>query len=338
MPFNVEFHIPFDSKISPDWASAQSHTLNWLRSFGLLRNDAEVAYFDSMRIDVLAARIYPYARGADLALMNDWISFLAVVNDQVGSLDDRRADQAKVICCELVGLIDRPGQPGRRFDTPFGRAWHDLWDRLAQDMSPMWRDRTRRHLRESFDSYIQRIGQQRRIIPTSAQYIEGRRVRNFFGAFMDFGERAGRFEVPDRALEAPLVKEMFDYACQISYLPHEVYAVEREEGRGEVDNNYLLSLEHEIGCSRKEGIVRIQTLVRRLSERFLELQAELPKLSNALHLDALERASVELYIETLRHMGRGTYDWCRQGTARYMVEGATQAIASGYEDSPTDYV
>jgi hypothetical protein len=272
MPSGVEFYIPFESEISPDAASAEAHTLKWLQTYGLLQSEAEAAYFASMRIGAVTARMYPYARGADLALMNDWVSFMFVINDQVGSIGDRRAKSAEMICHDIIALLD---QGSRHAKTPFGRAFCALWKRFAEGMPPARQARTRRHLRESFGSYIDRIRQRRRIIPTAAQYIEQRRTRNFFAPCMDLGERAGHFEAPARALQSPLVKDMLDHANQLSYLPHEVYGVEREEARGEVDNNFLLALEHETGCSREEGIAKIQSMVYRLSERFLELQAQI---------------------------------------------------------------
>lgn len=326
MPADIEFDLPFPRKRPPDAAAAEAHTIQWLAGHGLLGSLEQAQYFTAMRIAEGVAFLYPDSVGSDLDLATDAISFIAIVNDQVDSASEQRAESAIEICNDLLALLqhNHPAEPA----TPVGAVWCDLWPRLAEGMSTAWQDRARHNFSQLFSSYLAP-----RIILTEAQYLERRRTTSVLAVALDVTERTGHFELPQPARTSEVIRDLLGEAVNLLALPHDVFAVEREEARGEVDNMVLV-MEHATGRPRAQVITEIQAMVREAGERFLVLESRVPKLASSLALRPSDRAALASYVQAMRDLVRGLYDWQRQGTARYDPQAAGDAIASGYEDAP----
>jgi len=325
VPIDVDFTIPFPPKRPPDAAAAEEHAVQWLCSHGLLRSPEQKQYFISMRVGAAAAFLYPHSTGADLHMAADTIALTALINDQVDSSSNQRAQHATEICNDLVTLLrnNRPAGP----TTAIGSAWCTLWPRLADGMSMAWQERARRHLSQFFGAYMAP-----RTMLNAAQYLERRRTLSGLKTWLDLAERTSHFELPEPARNAALISDLFEEAVKLFNLPHDVFAVEREEARGEVDNMVLV-LEHATGRPRPRVITEIRSMVDNAGERFLELESHLPEIGCALTLSPSDRNALAFYVQAMRDIVRGNYDWHKQGTARYDPKAADLAIASGYEDT-----
>ncbi|KUL23242.1 hypothetical protein ADL12_39895 [Streptomyces regalis] len=278
-----------------------------------------------MRIGTGAAFVFPNSLGTDLDLASDLLAFHGIVNDQVHSASEQRAAHAAAICNDLLALLqhDSPAEPA----TPYGAAWCDLWLRLADGMPTEWQDRARHHHSQLFSAYLAP-----RIILTQAQYLDRRFITSGLAVWLDVAERTSHFELPEPVRASALIRDLCDEAVKLLILPHDVFSVEREEARGEVDNMVLV-MEHATGKPRAQVITEIQAMVRDAGKRFLLLESRIPELGTTLALGPSDLAAMDSYVKAMRDCVRGLYDW-QKGTARYDLQAAGDAIASGYEDAP----
>ncbi|MGA4545835.1 terpene synthase family protein [Uniformispora flossi] len=327
MPSNIEFHMPFPHAVSPDAAAADEHLVQWALAEGLLTPE-QAGYFAAMRLGTCAAYIYPNARGEDLDLAADHMALCSLVNDLVGSTDGARVDEAVRICRDLLALFDHdePVRPA----TPVGAAWCGLWRRLREGMPAAWCKRVRRDHTVVFTAYLDhRI---RRTMPTVGQYLQRRRITTGLPLGLAIAERVEHWRAPAWFPATSLARALLDEATKLAILPNDVFAVEREEARGEVDNMVLVL--EAAGRTRDESIAEIQAMVRHSGERFLRLTDRLPAYYDHLGVDQADRTATDIYVRGMRHMFRGNYDWMTDGTARYDRHATFLAVSSGYEDAP----
>ncbi|MEV7595812.1 hypothetical protein AB0O91_00310 [Kitasatospora sp. NPDC089797] len=327
MPNNVEFYVPFPGAVSPDAAAADAHLVQWALTQHLLP-PRQARYFAAMRLGTCAAHIYPRARGEDLNLAADHMGLLSLANDLVGSTDQARAQTAAAVCRDLLTLFenDHPSRPA----TPVGAAWCSLWRRLRAGMPPLWRQRILHEHAAIFAAYLDhRI---HRTLPTVEQYLQRRRITTGLPVAFAVAERVEHWHAPERFLSTPCARAFLEEVTKIAVLPNDVFAVEREQSRGEVDN--LVLVLEAAGRTRAQAIADTQAMVRHASERFLHLTDLLPAHYDDLKLDPAERTAADTYVQAMRHLARGNYDWITKGTARYDHQATTLAISTGYEDAP----
>jgi hypothetical protein len=75
------------------------------------------------------------------------------------------------------------------------------------------------------------------------------------------------------------------------------------------------------GATREEAIAEVQTLVRNYTDSFLEDEARLPRVCDALAIPSRGRTSIYRHSADMRTIMRGTQDLCL-GSARYSQERA----------------
>ncbi|MEU4806177.1 hypothetical protein [Actinosynnema sp. NPDC023587] len=324
MPHDVEFDIPFPRTPPADPTDTEADLAAWLLDLGLLRTPAEAEYFAGMRVGEYSALLFPRGTGADLALVAQVIGIMTVVNDQVDHVTGQRTGRGLAMCDDLVTLMrqEHPRSPR----TPAGVAWCRIWPRLAWGMSPGWRDRTRRDSARFYDAYRQPDFRR-----TVAQYVERREITSALAVQLGLAERSGHFEVPESAREADLVTALYRDTVKIMMFPNDVFSLEREEARHEVDN-LVLVMEHGTGRPRGEVIAEIQDLVREAGEHFVRLEARVPDLAAALRLDTSEFDALNRYVRAMRDIAIGLHAYHTGHTTRFDPRAAAHARTSGYEE------
>jgi len=108
---------------------------------------------------------------------------------------------------------------------------------------------------------------------------------------------------------------MREIAIDITLMCNDVYSLEKEEARGDMDN-LVLVLEHTRRCTREEAIGAAQGEVGRRCARFEELAAEVPAMCAHLALPAAQRAAVSTYVDVLTAWICGYHAWETE-TLRY---------------------
>jgi hypothetical protein len=95
---------------------------------------------------------------------------------------------------------------------------------------------------------------------------------------------------------------------EVVIIQNELCSVEKEEAVGD-PNNIVLILEVERSCSRSRAVGAAVDMIRQRMTTYLVLERELSTLCAELDLDPGERATARRYVDGMRALVRGAYDW-----------------------------
>lgn len=318
MPQNMDLHIPFPSRISPDFERACAEQLVWVRAMELIRSDEAAERQLQGDYAELGARLYTSAVGADLDLGVDQCNWFFLFDDLFDGPRGEDPVEAKELINATAGALDRC-PPGA---APIVRAMADIWSRSREGMSPAWQERAERHWRLYLGGHITEAEHRRRgIMCTSEEHMVVRRATVGVQPVLDLVERTGHFEVPARVFGSPVMAEMRQIVEDVVILQNEIVSVEKEMARGE-QNNLLVIVQHERDYTLPQSIEHVRRQAHDLVQKFLTIDGRLFELLQPLELSAQEHRSVDRYrVEALRATMRGCYDWhARSGryTASYI--------------------
>ncbi|MFJ9078252.1 terpene cyclase [Streptomyces sp. NPDC102278] len=314
MPQDVEFDLPFPRALSPDLEGTRAHNLQWVRRMGLVGEGRSLEWYASWDMPRLAAWGFPHARGAALDLCADAMGFFFVFDDQFdGSLGRDPAGTARV-CRRLIDIVHGATPPagGDACSTAFA----DIWARGIDGAHPGWIARSAHEWEYYFAAQAhEAIGRLRETPSDMETYLQVRRGIAGTDLPLSLGERAAGIHVPPAAFHAPQLRIMRQAATDITFMCNDVYSLEKEEARGDMDN-LILVIEHSRRCSRQEALTEARTEVHRRVQRFRELACQVPALCAQLGLTGPETAAVNTYVDLMAGWISGYHAW-QTRTHRY---------------------
>lgn len=297
---------------------------------GLVPSDPSLAWFAMWDMPALAAYGFPDADAEGLNLCVDAMAFFFVFDDQLDGPIGRQPHQVAAVCQELIDIVygARPGGSA----APLLRAFADVWQRSRAGAPPGWWARAAGEWEYYFAAHAHEAINRERGRPSGfAEYLEVRRGIAGTDLPISLGERAARLDVPPSAFHSPQLRIMRRTAIEITFMCNDVYSLEKEEARGDMDN-LVLVLEHEHGLARVEAIAQAQREVTRRCARFQELAEQVPGLCDRLGLPGEQRAVVDRYVDVMASWIRGYHEW-EVETLRYArARDVLPAGGSGYFD------
>lgn len=317
MPQDIDFHLPFPFQISADLKQAREHNFGWVRQMGLVTEDRALVWYTSWDMAKLAAYGYPYAKGPDLDLCADTMAFFFLFDDQFDGPLGRLPDRVARVCQELIDII-HSSHAEPEHTSPCAAAFADIWARSRQGMSVAWQARTAYEWEYYFATYTHEAIHRCMGVPQDMErFLHVRRGMSGNALPVSLGERASRIDVPAAAFHSPQLRIMRGIATDVTFSCNDVYSVEKEAARGDVDN-IVLVLEHERQCSRAEAIEEVRRMVYEWSNRFVRLAGEVPALCETLALTPEEAASIRRYVYVMAAWIRGYHKWEAE-TRRYLT-------------------
>ncbi|MFD9357903.1 terpene cyclase [Streptomyces sp. NPDC060031] len=314
MPQDIEFHLPFPVRLSTDLEGARERNLAWVRRTGLVGEGRSLEWYASWDMPRLAALGFPYAEGPALDLCADAMALFFVFDDQFDGPFGQDPALAADVCQKMIDIVHgaRPG-PGA---DPCSRAFADIWARSTNGAHPGWVGRCAYEWEYYFATQAhEAIGRLRGAPADMESYLQVRRGIAGTDLPLSLGERAAGIHVPAPAFHSPQLRIMRQAAIDVTFMCNDVYSLEKEEARGDMDN-LVLVLEYDRGCTRGEAIAGAREEVRRRVERFRELALQIPALCTQLGLMGPEAAGVDTYVEIMGVWMSGYHAW-QTHTHRY---------------------
>lgn len=314
MPQDIDFDLPAPAGISPDLDAARRRNLDWVNRLGLVGDGRSLAWYTSWDMPRLAALGFPYAQGPALDLCADAMALFFVFDDQFdGSLGQDPA-RAAAVCQKMIdivhGALPVPGA------DPCSLAFADIWARSSDGAHPGWVTRAAHEWEYYFAAQAhEAIGRLRGTPADMETYLQVRRGIAGTDLPLSLGERAAGITVPAAAFHSPQLRIMRQAAIDVTFMCNDVYSLEKEEARGDMDN-LVLVLEHSRRRTRDEAITDTRREVRRRVERFQELARQVPALCAQLGLTGRQTADVDTYVEIMGAWMSGYHAWQTQ-THRY---------------------
>ncbi|RJO70912.1 hypothetical protein D5S18_27415 [Nocardia panacis] len=301
---------PFAVRCSPDLEQSLAHTVDWHLGYGVIGDAEGATYpidrFVKIETTRLVAQGWPYARGADLDLLADFMGMAAITDEPFdGPLGRDPIQTAHVIsqAAEIFHTEDRADLP------PYLAALADIWDRSRQGMSRSWCERAAYNYDQWLYAHVHEARGRVRGTPEQFEdYLVIRRGSGGMGIVFDFMERTGGFEVPPAAFHSPELRRMRDLTEDISLLTNDLISAPKEEMVGDIDNLVLVR-KHELGCTRDEAMRLVAEDTEQMIDRFCALESGLPALCEQIGLGAAATDAVHRYGAAMRLWLGGSIDW-----------------------------
>ncbi|GAA1244848.1 hypothetical protein GCM10009665_39630 [Kitasatospora nipponensis] len=314
MPQDIAFDLPFPLALSPDLEGARRRNLEWVQHLGLVGEGRSLEWYVSWDMPRLAAHGFPYAQGPALDLCADAMAFFFVFDDQFdGRLGRDPAGVARA-CQRLIDIVHGAGP--RAGADPCAVAFADVWARSTDGAHPGWVARTAHEWEYYFAAQAHEAVGRLRGTPADMQtYLQVRRGTAGTDLPLSLGERAAGINVPAAAFHSPQLRIMRQAAIDVTFMCNDVYSLEKEEARGDMDN-LILVIEHSRHGGRDEAITEACGEVRQRVERFQELARQVPGLCAQLGLTGDEVADVRAYVDVMAAWMSGYHAW-QTRTHRY---------------------
>ncbi|MFD9454152.1 terpene cyclase [Streptomyces sp. NPDC059985] len=314
MPQDIEFHLPFPTTVSPDLGAARERNLAWVQRVGLVGEGRSLEWYASWDMPHLAAAGFPYARGAALDLCAEAMALFFVFDDQFDGALGQDPSRTAAVCQKMTDIV-HGALPGPGADA-CARAFADIWARSIDGAHPGWVARCAYEWEYYFATQAHEAIGRRRGTPADMEtYLQVRRGIAGTDLPLSLGERAAGIHVPATSFHSPQLRIMRQAAIDVTFMCNDVYSLEKEEARGDMDN-LVLVLEHGRGCTRAEAVAEAREEVRRRVVRFQELAHQVPGMCSQLGLTGQDAAAVDTYVEIMRLWMSGYHTWQTQ-THRY---------------------
>ncbi|MFD7097757.1 terpene synthase family protein [Streptomyces xanthophaeus] len=314
MPQDIEFHLPFPIALSPDLEGARQRNLAWVAGTGLVGEGRSLEWYASWDMPLLAAYGFPYAHGPALDLCADAMAFFFVFDDQFDGPLGQDPARAAAVCRQLIDIVHGV-VPAAGADA-CTVAFADLWARSRDGAHPGWVARTAHEWEYYFATQAhEAIGRLRGTPADVETYLQVRRGIAGTDLPLSLGERAAGVTIHPAAFHSPQLRIMRQAAIDVTFMCNDVYSLEKEEARGDMDN-LVLVFEHTRPCTRDEAISAARREVDGRVTRFRELALQVPAMCLQLGLTGPERTAVATYVEVMETWMSGYHAW-QTRTRRY---------------------
>ena len=205
------FYCPFLPQLNPLAEEVHKHTFNWATKFRLLQKEAAIKRFHTSRFAQLVARAYPQTGFEELALTNDFLTWIFLLDDH---FDDgviaHQLEQVQVIMNGFLAILG-VAQPKSSLPLqgPLVDSLQELWGRMRSVTTPQWQERFTRHFLACFDSYTWEMGNRAgQRIPHVEIYIEKRQDTGGMRLMLDYIDLTEHVNLPLEIYESSLVQAL----------------------------------------------------------------------------------------------------------------------------------
>jgi hypothetical protein len=223
----------------------------------------------------------------------------------------------------IVRVMHETQPPPGRAPDPLVDGFRDLWRRVADGRSRLWRHRFRDHWADYLPAYHREaVIRARGSLPGFFTFLRCRRDSIGVQPCLDLVERIGRYTLPDEFHSGFPLAAMRRLTADVVLFVNDIVSLDKEVAAGDV-NNSVLVLREERGCTLPQALHAVTAMANARVRRFEQLSAVLA----AAPVPPVMRAHVEHYADGMRHIMRGNLDWSLE-TARY-DEAGIAAVSDG---------
>ncbi len=302
-----DLYCPFDPAVHPQASVVHAASIAWARAMGLAREEKHVQALHKAKVGWLVARAFPIADKLDaLQIAADWITLFCLIDNHIESI---RGPMLSHVYLKSLLDVFRDGAAPKIID-PYAQAFRDLRERMIAVDVPFWIVRFGEQLQRLFGTFVDEAKyRQLEAVPEFVKYRKMRAVSS--GLYFGFrlGELTDNINLPPHVRDDPTVRDLESKASLIVGLANDIYTVEKEMAKGEV-NNMIMVLMHEEGLSIEEAMTRTVELHDAETREFIALAMRLPTFSSEIDAD------LQRYVEVLSSMISGHRSWALE-TARY---------------------
>jgi hypothetical protein len=317
------FIFSMPSQINPCAEALQAHAIAWVQAFRLVQKPAALQRFQEMHFSWLIARAHPTVQVEHMKLLNDWLMWMFLLDDQFdeGTIG-RNPERVPAVMAELQSIV-QDEQP--RFSPgPMTIALVNLWQRTRHTGSPSWRRRLLRHLFDYFDAYAHETqNRATQGIPDIPTYIRTRQASGAMLFAFDFIEDVEQLAISDEAYALPAFQQVLEAANNLVCWINDIFSFPKEYARGDV-NNLVMVVQQAHNLSLQEAVDMVGAMIADELQHFRDAAALIPTTSSKVDM------ALQVYVDRLQAWVRGIYDWSSE-TLRYTkIEQVTPGQSLSY--------
>lgn len=324
-----DFYCPFPPEIHPRVVDVHEHTFVWATRHHLLQREAAIRRFHASRFAWLAARVHARASFEELALTNDFFTWLFLLDDQFddSSYGRQPARMKGVVDRLLMVLGIERGTDVQPLEGPIADALRELWERAGALTTPRWQERFAGHLRDYLDAYIWETGlRERAETPELSLYIKKRQDAGAMRLALDYIDLAEHVELPPEVYESTPVQALLLLTNNIVCWQNDIVSVEKELAHGDY-SNLVLVLARAYNLSLQEGVERANAMttgeIKLLEHLSTFVPATFPE----------QRDMLETYLTCMRAWVRGNLDWSLESYRFSEIEASVEGREPSYLES-----
>ncbi|MFD7598823.1 cytochrome P450 [Kitasatospora sp. NPDC059812] len=307
---------------SGELRTAAARHAAWVVGRNLL-TPPEMTRYGAYALHELIGHAFPRAHGADLDLLVDMLGWFTILDDRFDGPPGRRPVEARDVVDPLIDVLYRTGADRTGASAPVGagpaprsgdhvlRAWHDLWSRQAQGMSPNWRARAAREWQACLETFPAEAEHRAHGTVPALGLPETMRLRRHGSClypFMNILERVHGADAPAALHAEPALHRLRANTADAATLINDLYSLEREERQSAAAFNTVLTLQRIRGCTRSRAVGAVRSRVARLRRE-----------NDALRSDLRHRHPAgRWYLDGTRELIEGVQAWTSTSD-RYLV-------------------
>ncbi|MGQ4647430.1 terpene synthase family protein [Lyngbya aestuarii] len=300
-----ELYCPFPAKLNKHAESLHQHTIEWVRQFNLIEDEATYQRFCRSRLSDLAARVYPEAEWTELKLLSDWNVWFFILDDKLdeGNIG-KQPEQLAILNAGLINILKEVGTANQI--SGLGEALEDIRQRITeQKAEPFLMNQFIRHVEQCLSASVwEATNRSKGIVPDVATYREMRALTSAVTTIFNFILIVLKIELLPEVINHADVQHLAVIANNIICCVNDIFSLEKEMRSGDV-HNIVLALQQEHQCTLKEAIQYSIELHNQEIETFIKLETQL--LSQRTEVDYQLRR----YVSSLRFWISGSLDWHR---------------------------
>jgi len=302
-------YCPFPPTLNPYVEDAEQHTTEWVRQFNLLPDPSAFRRFCMAEFGSLAALTHPHASRDALDLIADWCSWLFILDDRCDESGlGARPDGLAALHRRLIAIL-RGALPNTH-DESLAHGLYDLQRRTRTYCSTAGMRRFTGHIQEYFAAGVwEASNRAQRSIPDMASYVAMRPYTGGLFAYVELLTATAGVELSPRIRMHPIVQRLACLANTVICWANDILSYAREQAQGDV-HNLVLVVQHEQRLTLQQAVERVTERHNAEMKAFLTAEAALPQLFSSVTAD------LDQYVELLRSMIRGSFDWA-YATARH---------------------
>lgn len=302
-----DLYCPFDPAVHPAAADVHMQSVAWARAMGLARDDMHVQALHQSRVGWLVGRAFPVAdRLPALQIAADWTTLFCLIDNHIENI---RGPAVSHVYLRGLLHVFRDGAAPLIAD-PFAQAFRDLRERMLEVGVPTWIERFGEQLERLFRAFVDEA--KYRVLAAVPELVKYKKMREVsVGLYFGFrlGELTDGINLPTSVREHAMVRNLESKASYIVGLANDIYTVEKEMAKGEV-NNMVLVLMHEENLGFEDALRRAVELHDAETREFAEIAASLPNFTLEIDLQ------LHRYVEVLTSLVCGHNSWADE-TDRY---------------------
>ncbi|MCX7593946.1 MAG: terpene synthase [Fischerella sp.] len=297
-----QLYCPFPSQINKYVDVLEENALEWVSRFQLLADESSYHRFRKSKFFLLSAGAFPDCEFEELTVVNDWVTWLFIWDDQCDMSDiGKKPELVEFFHNRFLDILK--GAELTSNDIPLSYALGDIRQRILEKGTKRWFDYFVNAVEQYFDGCIlEAKNRAQGIVPNADIYTKIHMSSGAMESSMEFIEFCNHLNFPDFVRTNDIVRKLTNMTNKIVCWCNDIFSASREMASGDV-HNLVLVLHYQQELSLEQAMKRAVEMHNQEVQIMIDLESSLPSFGKELD------AELNKYISGLHSWISGNLDW-----------------------------